>query len=199
VNDTVNDAVHDTVSNAVSNTGRNAEREAGRNVASSVRFDVRLAALVAVLIAADQGVKAVVRTKLELYESIPVIPGFFDLTRVHNAGAAFGMLNSVDIPYKAALLALVALAALVGVAAYAATLPPSQRLARLGLACIVGGAAGNLIDRVTAGYVLDFVDVYWNGWHFWAFNVADAAITVGVVLMLLDMLGMGQHRVSRTL
>ena len=57
---------------------------------------------------------------------------------------------------------------------------------------------GNLIDRVTAGYVLDFVDVYWRGWHFWAFNVADAAITVGVAFMILDLFGLGRPRVSRT-
>lgn len=159
--------------------------------------DPRLAVLAAVLVAADQAVKALVRTRLVLYESIPVIPGFFDLTRVHNSGAAFGMMSSLDFPYKAALLAVVALAALVGVAMYSAALPDSQWLARLGLACIVGGAAGNLIDRVAVGYVLDFADFYWNGWHFWAFNVADAAITVGVGLMLLDLLGVGQTRVSR--
>ena len=59
------------------------------------------------------------------------------------------------------------------------------------------GAAGNLIDRITAGYVVDFVDLYWSGWHFWAFNVADAAITVGVAFMVLDLLGAGNRHVSR--
>jgi signal peptidase II len=67
----------------------------------------------------------------------------------------------------------------------------------VGLAFIIGGAAGNLIDRLTYGYVLDFVDAYYGNWHFWAFNVADAAITVGVALMILDILGVGRHRVSR--
>lgn len=154
-------------------------------------------ALVAVLVVLDQLTKAAIRAKLDLHESMAVVPGFFDLTRVHNAGAAFGVLNSVQFEFKALILALVAAAALVGVAAYAVTLPPDQRLARLGLACIVAGAAGNLIDRVATGYVLDFVDVYWRGWHFWAFNVADAAITIGVALMILDLLGLGRHRVSR--
>jgi signal peptidase II len=70
-------------------------------------------------------------------------------------------------------------------------------LSRFGLALIIGGAAGNLIDRVMYGYVLDFVDAYYGGWHFWAFNVADAAITVGVGLMILDILGVGRPRVSR--
>ena len=156
-----------------------------------------LAWLVVLLVALDQAAKAAIRARLNLYESVTVIPGFFDLTRVHNAGAAFGMLNAVHFPFKAAVLAVVATAALVGVALYAATLPATQWLARLGLACIVGGAAGNLIDRIVAGYVVDFVDVYWRNWHFWAFNVADTAITIGVSLMILDLSGIGQRRVSR--
>ncbi len=65
--------------------------------------------------------------------------------------------------------------------------------ARVGLAFVVGGAVGNLIDRVSVGYVLDFVDVYWRGWHFWAFNVADAAISVGASLLILDMLLVNRH------
>lgn len=72
-------------------------------------------------------------------------------------------------------------------------MPATDRLARAGIACILGGAIGNLIDRTTAGYVLDFVDASWRGWHFWAFNVADAAITVGVVFMVLDLLGVGRR------
>ena len=67
----------------------------------------------------------------------------------------------------------------------------------MGLAFIMGGAAGNLLDRVVAGSVIDFVDVYWRTYHFWAFNVADSAITVGVVIMILDMLRMRAH-VSKT-
>jgi signal peptidase II len=108
------------------------------------------------------------------------------LTRVHNTGAAFGMLNEVDFPFKSIVLLVVALAALGGVAWYGASLPTENRFARLGIAAVLGGAVGNLIDRATAGYVLDFVDAYWNTWHFWAFNVADAAITIGVALMLVD-------------
>jgi signal peptidase II len=65
------------------------------------------------------------------------------------------------------------------------------------LALIIGGAAGNLIDRFFIGSVVDFVDVYWGNWHFWAFNVADSAITFGVTAMILDMIGVGTH-VSKT-
>jgi signal peptidase II len=154
--------------------------------------------LVLTLVIADQITKAIVRRSLELHESIPVIPDLLALTRVHNTGAAFGMFNAMDFPGKTLLLTLVATLALAGVAWYAVSIPLSERLARLGVACILGGAIGNLIDRATAGYVLDFVDASWQGWHFWAFNVADAAISVGVILMILDLMGLGR-RASNTL
>jgi signal peptidase II len=158
----------------------------------------RVQAIVAVtVVLADQLVKALVRSRLTLHESVTVIPGFFDLTRVHNTGAAYGFLNGVDFPFKTALLACVALAALIGLGVYAAALDRKQLLTRAGLTLVIGGAAGNLIDRVTAGYVLDFVDLYRGDWHFWAFNVADSAITIGVVLMILELLGLGRTRVSR--
>jgi len=145
----------------------------------------------------DQAVKAIVRRQIALNESVTVIPGFFDLTRVHNSGTAFGFMNATDFPFKTVILAGVAVAALAALAMYAASLPVDQWLARTGLALILGGAAGNLIDRVAEGYVVDFVDLYWSGWHFWAFNVADASITVGVALMILDLMGAGSRHVSR--
>lgn len=148
-----------------------------------------LSALIVVL---DQLTKALIRSKLALHDSINVVPGMLDITHVRNTGAAFGMLNDMQFRYKAGVMVLIAIAALVAVGMYATTLPRGQRVARLGLALILGGAVGNLIDRAMAGYVIDFVDVYWRGIHFWAFNVADSAITVGVVLMLLDVLGVGR-------
>ena len=157
---------------------------------SSRRLELIVSVTVVIL---DQITKALIRPALQLHESREVIPGFLDLTRVHNTGAAFGMLNSADFPFKALVLSLVAAVALGGVAWYAATVPLSDRLARLGIAGVLGGAIGNLIDRATSGYVLDFVDAYWGNWHFWAFNVADAAITVGVIFMILDILGLGKR------
>src|ERR1043165_4787225 len=88
---------------------------------------------------------------MALNESITVIPGFFDLTRVHNTGTAFGFMNATDFPFKTVVLALVAIGALTALAMYSASLPLDQWIARTGLALILGGAAGNLIDRVTAG------------------------------------------------
>ena len=154
--------------------------------------------IAALIVIVDQITKVIVRGQFALYEGTTVIPGFFDLTRVHNTGAAFGMLNGVEFPYKTVVLSVVAGAALIGLGFFAAGLPAVQWLSRWGIALIIGGAAGNLIDRIALGYVTDFVDLYWQGWHFWAFNVADAAITVGVALMLLEMLGIGRQRVSRT-
>jgi len=149
-----------------------------------------------VIVAVDQATKAMVRAAVPLHESVTIIPGFVDFTHVLNSGAAFGILNGADFPFKTVLIAVIAMAALVGVGTYAASLSHHQLIARLGLALIIGGAAGNLIDRVLAGSVVDFVDVYWRAHHFWAFNVADSAISVGVAIMILDMLGIGSRRAS---
>jgi signal peptidase II len=150
-------------------------------------------AIVLIVVVLDQITKMLVRNALALHDSVEVIPGFVDLTRVHNTGAAFGMMNGVDFAFKTVIMSMVALAALGGVGWYALSVPLSDVVARVGIAGVVGGAVGNLIDRATAGYVLDFVDAYWNGWHFWAFNVADAAITLGVGCMILDILGLGRR------
>ena len=150
-----------------------------------------------VIVALDQLTKAIVRSMLPLHASVTVVPGFMDFTHVRNTGAAFGLLNAADFRFKTVLIGVVAVAALVGVGIYAASLARHEIMARVGLALIIGGAAGNLIDRVVIGSVVDFVDVYWRTHHFWAFNVADSAITVGAAVMILDMLGIGTH-VSKT-
>jgi signal peptidase II len=149
--------------------------------------------VVPLIVIADQVTKALVRRSLDLHESVTLIPNVLALTRVHNTGAAFGMFNDMEFPGKSIVLTGIAALALLGVAWYATSIPVADRLARLGVAAILSGAVGNLIDRATAGYVLDFVDASWQGWHFWAFNVADAAISVGVVLMILDLLGLGRR------
>ena len=158
------------------------------------RLEMWLPILIVVL---DQITKAIVRAMLPLHTSVTIVPGLMDFTHVLNTGAAFGILNTSDFAFKTGLISLIAVAALAGVAVYAASLPREQIMARTGLALIIGGAAGNLIDRVVAGSVVDFVDVYFGNYHFWAFNVADSAISVGVAIMILDMLGVGTH-VSKT-
>lgn len=150
-----------------------------------------------VIVAIDQATKALVRRSLTLHESVTIIPGFMDFTHVRNTGTAFGFLNGVDFPFKTGVIALIATSALVGMALYTKALVNEQWLAKVGMSLIIGGAAGNLIDRVTVGSVVDFVDAYWRDWHFWAFNIADSAITIGVALIILDMIGVGS-RVSKT-
>ena len=145
------------------------------------------------IVAVDQITKAMIRSRLPLYTSRTIIPGFMDFTHVPNSGTAFGLLQSVNFPFKTAVIAMIAATAMISVGVYAASLAKHQLVARVGLALIIGGAAGNLIDRVVAGSVVDFVDVYWRSWHFWVFNVADSAISVGVAVMIVDMLGSGRH------
>jgi signal peptidase II len=145
------------------------------------------------LIAADQASKAAIRAYIPLYDSVEVIPGLLNLTHVLNTGAAFGFLDRFDFAYKAILVTLLATGALGAIIFYAMTLGSETRLSRLALTLVVAGAIGNLIDRVVAGAVVDFVDVYWGGWHFWAFNVADSCISIGAVLLIFDMLRTGSH------
>jgi len=146
-----------------------------------------------VIVALDQLTKVLVRTQLAMYESVTIVPGLVNLTHVRNTGAAFGILNAAEFPLKPVVIAVIAAAAMIAVGVYAASLAHHQLVARIGLALIIGGAAGNLIDRVVDGSVVDFVDVYWGTYHFWAFNVADSAISVGVAIMILDMLGVGAN------
>jgi signal peptidase II len=153
----------------------------------------------AMVVAVDQATKAIVRQLLPLGESRSVIPDVLDLTHVHNTGAAFGLLNAVEFPYKPLVMIAIAAVALVAIAAYATQLGFHEKMARFGLALILGGAFGNLIDRAAFGFVVDFVDVYWGTTHFWAFNVADSAITIGAILVLLDMIGLGRRHASHSL
>jgi signal peptidase II len=154
----------------------------------------KLAWVIVGIILLDQITKWLVHGSLSLYESRTLIPGLVDLVHVRNEGVAFGLLNNLNLPYKAVLTTALAALALGVIGYYFSTqLQPHERLARIGLASIAGGAVGNLIDRVRQGYVLDFVDVYWGTWHFWAFNVADSAITVGAILVFADLLLVKRH------
>jgi signal peptidase II len=149
--------------------------------------------LAAGLILADQVSKAAVREYIPLYDTVEVIPGLLNLTHALNTGAAFGFLDRLDFAYKTVVVALLATSALAAIVFYAMTLGSETRLSRLALTLVVAGAIGNLIDRVVAGAVVDFVDVYLGTWHFWAFNVADTCISFGAVLLIFDMLRTGSH------
>jgi len=150
------------------------------------------------IVVVDQITKFVVKSTIPLYSKHVIIPNLLDFTHVQNTGAAFGLLNAADFPYKSAVMIGIATLALVAISIYARQLGAHERLSRYGLALILGGAFGNLIDRAIAGYVVDFVDVYWGEAHFWAFNVADAAITLGAILVLLEMVGIGRRHASHS-
>jgi signal peptidase II len=140
------------------------------------------------IVCLDQITKALVDRFMALYESRAVVDGIVRLTYVQNRGAAFGILSDADIPYQSILFAAVSLVALAAIGVYAWRLPAGSRMPRMALALIMGGAVGNLLDRVRLGYVVDFVDVHWGPHHWPAFNVADSAISIGVALLLLDIL-----------
>lgn len=156
---------------------------------------VELATIIGIILL-DQLTKLAVRSTIPLYAKRSIIPNLLDLTHVQNSGAAFGVLNAADFPYKSSVMIVVAALALVAISLYARQLGHEERLSRYGLAFILGGALGNLIDRAMYNYVVDFVDVYWGSAHFWAFNVADAAITIGAILVLLEMIGIGRRHAS---
>jgi signal peptidase II len=150
------------------------------------------------IIAMDQLAKAVVRATLQLYDTRTIVPGFIDLIHVHNEGVAFGLLNDSHVPFKGWITTALAALALIGIGFYARHIREDERLARIGLSLILGGAIGNLADRLRQSYVIDFVDVYWRHWHFWAFNLADACITIGAILVFLDLLFVTRHHASHT-
>jgi signal peptidase II len=149
--------------------------------------------VVAFVLVADQVTKALIRASLPVFESVTVIPGFVDFTHVHNTGVAFGLMNSTTLPFKGFLTAGLALGALAGIVYYSRQVRAEERFARVGLSLILAGAVGNLVDRLWLGFVVDFVDVYFGAWHFWAFNVADASISIGAVLVFADLLLVKTH------
>ena len=144
--------------------------------------------IMAAIVAFDQASKLIVDRWMALHESLEVIDGYLRLTYVRNRGAAFGILSDAELPYQSVLFSVLSLAALAAIAVYAWRLPVESRLPKTALALIMGGAVGNLIDRMRLGYVIDFVDAHVGTYHWPAFNVADSAISIGVVLLIVDML-----------
>ena len=149
---------------------------------------IPLLLLAGAIVALDQITKAVVLARLPLGVPLPLIDGLLSLTLVLNPGLAFGLLGTLSPGWRwvVAALSLVALVVLARVALR--VLPAGGWPGRLAIGLIFGGAVGNLIDRARFGAVVDFVDVYWREWHWPAFNVADSAITVGVVLLALRLM-----------
>jgi len=143
------------------------------------------------IIVADAWTKWLVNSRIDLHETIPLIPNLFQLVHVRNTGAAFGIGANADSRLVPLFLNVGAIGVFLVVVVYAMRSAITDRLLQTGLHLILGGAVGNLIDRFRFGYVVDFLDAYlvWGGReHHWpAFNVADSAICVGIGLLFLDM------------
>ena len=137
------------------------------------------------LLGLDQLSKLLVVASLDLYEVRPLVPGFFNLVHVTNKGAAFSMFASVDSPLRHYFFVAVNSAAFLGLTIAAWKMSAQHLLYRVSFAMIAAGALGNLIDRLRFGAVIDFLDFYVGTFHWPAFNVADSAICLGVVVLLV--------------
>jgi signal peptidase II len=134
----------------------------------------------------DRWTKVQVENSLLLYESRKVIPGVLDLTHTRNTGVAFGFFANSNSAWVPPLLTVISGFALLLILLYSFKHPATEWRLQLGLMLVLGGAAGNLHDRITYGYVIDFIDVYFQNFHWWTFNVADSAISVGIALLLWE-------------
>ena len=147
----------------------------------------------AVLVLADQISKTVVRNTMSLYESIPVIPEFFHLTYVTNDGMAFG----INFPLGIYVFSAISIIFTGFLFWYLWSIKDDEIVVRTGVALILAGAIGNLIDRILLGEVVDFLDFMIGNFHWYVFNVADSCVTVGLGFVLYDSLILNRKKVSQ--
>jgi signal peptidase II len=147
-----------------------------------------------ILLPLDQGTKFFIEHSFSLHQSTVVIPGFFAITHVQNTGAAFGLL--AGLPVAATIFVIISLIALAFILVCFRWIKEGEMWTPLCLSLVLTGAVGNLIDRFRLGSVIDFLDFHYHGWHWPAFNVADASITIGVILLAIKILW-GEKKVSK--
>lgn len=140
--------------------------------------------LIAGLIAADQISKSIVVKTVPFTGSVPVIPGFFAISHIHNTGAIFGMFNGSGNKLLSILLPAASLTAMILVILYFMKTPAPQKSMRLALALVTAGALGNFIDRIVRGHVVDFLEIHVKKFYWPTFNVADSCISIGAVLLV---------------
>ncbi len=150
---------------------------------SKARY-VMLFLVVTTLVLMDQATKLHVMQSMRLHESIPIIPGFFSFTYIRNPGAAFGLLSSSGATFRMVFFGFATLFALGLLSTIFYRLREDDRIGQISIVAILGGAIGNLLDRLRYGEVIDFLDFYIGAYHWPAFNVADTAISVGVVFLV---------------
>lgn len=144
-----------------------------------------LALLAGTIIVIDQVTKLSIMQSMRLHESIPIVQDFFSLTYIRNPGAAFGLLAGSSNAFRMVFFGVTSVLALVLLGTILFRLPEKDWVGQLSISGVLGGAIGNLIDRLRYGEVIDFLDVYVNSYHWPAFNVADSAISVGVVFLII--------------
>lgn len=144
----------------------------------------RLLIISGLVVVIDQISKLIVFEALPLYESVPVIPGFFSITHIHNPGGAFGFLSGQSAVLRHIVFLLISSFAVGLIIYYYHRTPKNYLFLSCGFALILGGAIGNMIDRVRLGIVIDFLDFYVGNLHWPAFNVADSAITSGIIIFI---------------
>ena len=150
----------------------------------SIRY-LLLGLLSLAIVVLDQVTKVYVMETMRLHESIPVVANLFSITYIRNPGAAFGFLSSSSSSFRFVFFGLTSVFAVGLLGMIMVRMPKDDWMGRLSVAGILGGAIGNLLDRLRYGDVIDFLDFYINGYHWPAFTVADSAITVGVVFLIL--------------
>jgi len=148
----------------------------------------RLLLVAGLVIVVDQVTKMIIFALLPLYGSISVIPGFFNITHVHNPGGAFGFLAKHSASWRHFVFLFISSIAIGLILYYYHKIPKTYLLLSCGFALILGGAIGNMIDRVRLGVVIDFLDFYAGNLHWPAFNVADSAITIGMFIFIYHLL-----------
>jgi len=140
------------------------------------------------IILLDQITKAYIHHAFHLYESLPIIPDLFSITYIRNPGAAFGLFAQQEERFRSILFSAVSVIALLLLATMIYQTPKEERGQLSALSLLIGGAIGNILDRIRMGEVIDFLDFYIGTHHWPAFNVADSAITIGVTLLMLQLL-----------
>ena len=146
----------------------------------------RVTLITALTVCADQATKYLIATQLDLYRRITLVPDILNIVHVRNTGVAFGLFRNSGGEYRLALLIGGTLLSLCLLGYLLRQTPAGRRLEAAALALVMGGAIGNLIDRLRIGEVIDFIDLHWRNLYHWpAFNVADSAITVGITLYLV--------------
>jgi signal peptidase II len=153
-----------------------------------VSLRTRAYSLAAIVFLLDRLTKWFIDTHVTFFDTYKVIPGFFDIVRSQNRGVAFGIFNDSTSEWRTTLLVIASLAAVVVVSVMLWNARRLDRLSMWGLALILGGAAGNVFDRIVSGRVTDFLLFYIRDYQWPAFNMADSAIVVGSALLMLDLL-----------